>query len=165
MLILTRKVGEIFNRVELRGGSKRTNLIVLAMLLMGFTALASPHVSPAQAVPGTADDCIDSFNVLLATWVSETDIANRSVVCNVNAGKARVALSGYIVSDTPYGRVANARLIRSGKNKFCDIVIFREEQSPTATDMGRLNLPGKDAAAWNRFLKGQGCLDAMALVP
>ncbi len=164
MFILTRKVGGIFKRVELRGGSKRINLIVLAMLLIVFTALASPQVSYAQAVPGTVDDCIDAFVDLLATWDNETVTTNRTVVCNVSAGKARAALSGKYVGDSNFARVANSRLIRSRKNKFCDIVIFRQEQSPNATDMGRINIPGKDASVWNRFLKGPGCQAAMALM-
>ena len=141
------------------------SLFVLAVLLMGFTALAAPQISYAQAAPGTMDDCIDSFNDLLAIWSSETNVANRSVVCNVNAGKARVALGGHIVSDTPLGRVAEARLIRNGKIKECNIVIFREEGTPNAAKIGRFSIRGRDASAWNRFLKGPGCQEAMALMP
>jgi hypothetical protein len=165
MLILKRKIGEILIRIKPAGGNKMKSLIVLAVLLMGFTALASPQVSYAQAVPGTLDDCIDSFNDLLTMWDSETVSANRSVVCNVNAGKARVALGGKFVSDTNYARTANSRLIRGGKNKFCNNVIFRQEDSPSSTDIGGFKIRGKDAAAWNRFLKGPGCQDAMALMP
>ena len=164
MHILTRKDGGILIRVEPTGGNKMKSLIGLAVLLMGFTALAAPQLSHAQAVPGTVDDCIDSFVDLLATWDGETVTANRTVVCNVSAGKARVALSGKYVGDSNFARVANSRLIRSRKNKFCDVVIFRQEQSPTATDMGRINIPGRDASAWNRFLKGPGCQAAMSLM-
>jgi len=165
MLILQEKIGEILIRVKLIGGNKMKSLIVLAVLLMGLTALASPQVSQAQAVPGTVDDCIDSFNDLLVLWDSETVTANRSVICNVNAGKARVALGGYFVGDTNYARTANSRLFRSKGNKSCSIVIFRQEDSPNSTDIGRFNIRGRDAAAWNRFLKGPGCQDAMALMP
>jgi hypothetical protein len=172
MFILTRQVRKNLIGVELGGGRKMKSLIVLVVLLMGFTALASPQVSYAQAVTGTMDDCIDSFYNQLAIWHSETADANRSVVCGVSAGKARVALAGKTrvalsgeESDTRFTRVVESRLIRSGKNKFCDFVIYREEQSPNSTDMGRFNLRGRDASAWNRFLKGPGCQDAIVLAP
>ena len=163
---LTREVGGNLLRVEPGGGNKMKSLIVIAVLLMGFMALVSPQASYAQAVPGTMDDCIEAFDDLLAVWRSETDIEDRTVVCKVSSGKARVALSG-IVSDTepPLGRVAAARLIRSGKNKECNIVFLREEDSPAMTEIGRFNIPGRAASAWNRFLKGPGCQEAtMALV-
>jgi hypothetical protein len=165
MYILTRKDGKNLIRVELIGGNKMKSLIGLAVLLMGFTALASPQVSHAQAVPGTLDDCIDSFNVLLDVWDSETVVGNREVMCNVNSGKARVALGGDFDRDTNYARTANAQLIRGGKNKFCNNAIFRQEDSPNFTDIGRFSIRGRDAAAWNRFLKGPGCQAAMALMP
>jgi hypothetical protein len=164
MFILTRQVRKNLIGVELGGGRKMKSLIVLVVLLMGFTALTSPQVSYAQAEPGTLVDCIDYFNELLDIWDSETDDENRSVVCKVNAGKARVALGGFFESDPNRGRVANSRLTRGGKNKFCNNVIFRQEASPNSTDIGRFNIRGRDAAAWNRFLKGPGCQAAMDLM-
>ena len=164
---LTREVGGNLIRVKPAGGNKMKSLIVIAVLLMGFTALVSPQASYAQAAAGTMDDCIEAFDDLLAAWRSETDIEDRTVVCKVSSGKARVALGGYIVSDTEprLGRVAAARLIRSGKNKECNIVFFRQEDSPAMTEIGRFNIPGRHASAWNRFLKGPGCQEAMALMP
>jgi len=140
-------------------------LVVLAVLLMGFTALAAPQISFAQAVPGTLDDCIESFNDLLDVWDSETVAGSREVMCNVSSGKARVLLGGEFDGDTNYARTANAQLIRGGKNKSCNNVIFRQEDSPSMTGIGRFNIRGRDAAAWNRFLKGPGCQEAMALMP
>jgi hypothetical protein len=165
MFILTKQVRKNLIGVELGGGRKMKSLIVLVVLFIGFTALASPQVSYAQVVPGTLDDCIDSFNELLATWEEETVIATRTLVCNVNAGKARVALGGDFIDEPNFARVANSRLIRGGKNKSCNNVIFRQEDSPSSTDIGRFNIRGRDASAWNRFLKGPGCQAAMDLMP
>jgi hypothetical protein len=165
MFILTRQVRKNLIGVELGGGRKMKSLIVLVVLLMGFTAFGSPQVSYAQAVPGTLDDCIDSFNELLATWEEETVEGTRTLFCNVNAGKARVSLGGDYERDTNFARTTISQLTRGGKNKSCNNIIFRQEHSPNSTDMGRFNLRGRDASAWNRFLKGPGCQAAMDLVP
>jgi hypothetical protein len=133
-------------------------------LTAGLGLWSYPESSYAQEA-GTLIDCIEGFEVTLALWDSETAEEGRNVICQANKGKALVGLRGVSRDDPVNRRITNLELIREQDFTGCIMSVFRDETSPKFQDQVFFSISGGDAAAWNRFLKGDGCQIAMDLVP
>jgi len=142
----------------------------LMALLLPLTLTASvglwsyPQSSYAQEA-GTLNDCIIGFLDTLELWDMETAVDGRSVICQVNKGKALVHLGGVSEDNPQNRRITNPQLLREQGASECYMDIYRDETLPHFQNEVFFSLSGGDAAAWNNFLKGEGCQIAMELVP
>ena len=135
---------------------KNLSVITLAMVL---SLILWPQNSQAQ--DGTLSDCTDAFYESLGIIDGELHADNRFATCQANKGKALVRLMGDWKDNISQTRYAISQLTRNQGTKACSIKISREGQAQQ--QIGYYVLSGKHAAAWNKFLKGQGCQDVMAL--
>jgi len=138
----------------------RLNLSVLAI---AFACLLLPQVGKAQ--DGTLENCLAAFDAGLGAVDTDAERTGRDASCSVNQGKAFVRLRGDWTTDNSWKIFANSVLSRNRKTKQCVISLNRTKAGKPAvqTELGRFVLSGKDASAWNKCLKGDCCLDAMAL--
>jgi len=142
----------------------------LTALFVGSIAVTFPVGSQAQTTDGTYGECVNAFGVLLADYAELVTQAG-FVNCQVDQGAASVRAVGFgIVDGSEIPLIADGQLTKNGGSKTCSVTL--STQTPecdgsladcTINEYANLNLSGGDAASWNKFLKGQGCQDAMAL--
>ena len=104
---------------------------------------------------------MDSFDDALTAFSSTTP-STRTVSCTSSRGIPSVLLRGAVpgplecIVDETYGKTP----------KECRIVIISSQNAACGdADIIIWSLTGNEAAQWKKFLKGQGCQDAMALLP
>ncbi len=133
---------------------------ILAILIVS-SLLYGSHLKAQDT--GTALDCMDAFYDALLTWDTEASSNGRDVVCRVTSGRATVSAIGRWTGNAGHRRIVHAYFLRGAQGeKQCLVQMFRDSHDPRIEEIGRYLLRGREASAWNRFLKGEGCESAQA---
>lgn len=122
--------------------------------MVGLVVWLSP--APAAAQLGF---CMTKFADVLAAVDGATETNTQGASCAATRGAARVTFAGAVGVQT-CNMVAQYLKLDQGLRK-CQVF-----GQGTGCNFGNfvVTLPGPEAAQWNKFLRGQGCQDAMALV-
>lgn len=112
------------------------------------------------------EQCLAKFDEYLTNVVTSTHLDSRVATCMVvSKGQPNITLRGFEFFDST-GRFCSmqALALTASKVKYC--------QTSTAgapgicnTDQTLLQLTGREAAIWKKFLKGPGCQDLMDATP
>jgi len=120
--------------------------LTIAMGLGMLIWLGSSHAQ----TPTPLEDCIEDFKALVDQWDSEAVQTCPPCSCTATKGKVWIRLQGVDDAQGLYLNF-NARFLRDGSAKSCDVGIARHPNVGASTRY-TYDLSGKEAAQWNKFL-------------
>ena len=130
-----------------------TSMIFLVFGLVGFAS-----TSHGQVTDGTYPECLAAFEDMLSDWQTTYDVTTGTKTCYVNQGTAHVYADGFVEASL-YEIYAGT--YRFAGTKRCQGYI--KINNGDADWYFNFDLPGKDTAQWNKYMKAMGCDDILAL--